>query len=423
MLIAVSWIGLRITMNTYKSHRGAPAPGQTLTAATTAAAAAALAAALHQQQQQQQPHTNGQRYQQPVRPPPPPLRHQRFHGQQQYQMAQGALHAMAAAAASAAATAHRLEGASACGHSATLQRYQRARASLLRGFKQRLPRRLARLISASSPPETGSQAQAATAQTGELSAGANCSLRQPAPTAAHLSSSSRHQAPISELTADSAEGQRQSAAAAASVAALASLLQHQNQHPLLFPGSAVPSAGLAPPYPHPFASVLFGHLAPHLHDPSFRPPPPSYSAAMQEQRMRMLLQERAALHQLQQQARPLAPQPPLPPAPNADSVLLPQGDQSPAASNGRTLLSLSIEQKGEDNEQASRSRQTATTDSASGSSARDTSSTIVNIDAGETTICRPFAGDSSQRREETDEASTSSTRRPAPAHAEVIGYL
>lgn len=65
-----------------------------------------------------------------------------------------------------------------------------------------------------------------------------------------------------------------------------------HQHGFLFPA---PLLAPPPPMGHPFG------LAHHLHDPQFRPPPPSYSASMQDQRLRMIMQERAALQQLQQQ--------------------------------------------------------------------------------------------------------------------------
>jgi len=163
-------------------------------------------------------------------------------------------------------------------------------------FKQRLPRRLARLISARS---AAADRQVGVAPARQQQAGLRaCRGRLSGP----------------ELVPAGAEPQLQrQQQVAATMAALVSLLQaqqqqHQQQTAGALPGTALPAA------PPPFASLAqllaAGQLAAHLHEPSFRPPPPSYSAAMQEQRMRMLMQERAVLqqlqleHQLQRHARP-----------------------------------------------------------------------------------------------------------------------
>lgn len=132
-------------------------------------------------------------------------------------------------------------------------------------IKRRLPRRLVRLISSSSGHPIGQHQDDS----------------QP------LAGAIRRQSPSGE--------RRQSASPGAPPAAALAALLHQYQ--LLPPHHA--AFLFPPPIPPPPIGHPFG-LAHHLHDPLFRPPPPSYNASMQDQRLRMIMQERAALQRLQQ---------------------------------------------------------------------------------------------------------------------------
>lgn len=149
---------------------------------------------------------------------------------------------------------------------------------ILYNIKQRLPRRLARLISYTNLQEQSNQLQAATSRRRQPAATTTQPFEQPIPPPA-----------------------------------LAALLHHYSA--LLPPG-------------HP-ANFLFPPLA-HLGAPGFafstpgdtfnlRPPPPSYNASMQDTRLRMLMQERAHLnnimHPTSNQAPSALQQPSSPPPP------------------------------------------------------------------------------------------------------------
>lgn len=202
VLVAISWIALRITIKTYKSNTQRARPD---------------------------------RRQANLRPVPIGRLLPSNSCSLQRNLLNERLYMMAAAAAAAAAITRQ----STADNPPVVESVVESTGGFISSLKQRLPRSIQRLISASSS-------------------------REPAP---------------------------DSSAANSSQAALAALL-HQYQM-------------LLPPHHHP--QMLFG--TPEV---PFRPPPPSYNAAMQDQRLNMLLQERAALHQLS----PGRPQPPPPPPPS-----------------------------------------------------------------------------------------------------------
>jgi len=187
---------------------------------------------------------------------------------------------MMAAAASAAALITRqsapTESQQAAEQRISMEEATRRRASLMSSIKQRLPRRLVSLIS----PNTLSAGPSA--QEAQLLATPSNRLRA----AAQPAELQHQQLNPNALANLDQSGPNSSPATAMAAAALL----HQYQTTLLPPHHP---AFVFPPPAHLFG---FGSLAGS--DFPFRPPPPSYSAAMQDHRFRMLLQERSALQHL-----------------------------------------------------------------------------------------------------------------------------
>lgn len=305
ILIAISSIALRITINTYKSNsEGALGPLRTSasrhansTLPTNSlgrglnATGGLLANFSNHHQHLSRPH--GHRTPQ-----------QLLVGQQQQQqqaLINERLYMMAAAAANSSMHRPAMGPASRPGSSQASHGNQ-GDGSMLSCIKQRIPRCLSRLISNSTSNNEQQSSDLGQSQV---------TIEQPAPASGHQPSENNQQ-------------QAQGGGTLATLLQQYRMLPAHHQASLWFaPNGLVPPL-LAPAPMHLLAAAAASGsptgFGAHLHDPIFRPPPPSYSAAMQDQRMRMIMQERASLQQLQQNTagaltrQPVGGPPPPPPS-------------------------------------------------------------------------------------------------------------
>ena len=162
--------------------------------------------------------------------------------------------------------------------------------------------------SGADTPTSGRQQSNESSENGQPSTGSSSASlpRRPSPGVARRCGIKRRlPRPLARLLGDQSNSDEQRANnrapeqqqhTAAAAAAAAELLLHQyrflqqQQHAAQI-GAPRVGAFLLPPPPH-----LFG-LMHRLNDPLFRPPPPSYNMAMNEQRMQMIMQERIGLQQ------------------------------------------------------------------------------------------------------------------------------